>query len=228
MSARGLPGVPERFGARRDPPRPARRVPWTIADARGRVIASGVTPRPMTDREAIGWVLSGGPSDGTPPVLEPGAVYRVRAGDCAAVAEGRELAAVDRAATLDEHALMTPGKKHLHEPTPTANAHAAPAPSEHTIGAKRLALLVRELQLAADRLRGGTEALAIALVKNAFRCLPLNVRATFKLTNAGQRIIMIDLTNPSGWASSAVLGTHYQIGEIEVLAMLAGIGIFFS
>lgn len=93
---------------------PRRRVYWTIADERGRVIADGLTPPVASDREAIGWVLHGGPRDGTPPTIERDRVYRVRAGSCAATARGDELRAVDEAATLDELALMPEGGRYLH------------------------------------------------------------------------------------------------------------------
>ena len=90
---------------------------WTISNVKGRVLADGLTPPVASDREAIGWVLAGGPHDGTSPVLKPDEVYRVRCGDAAATAEGRELAHVDRSSTsTDAWCDVADHRGHLHSP----------------------------------------------------------------------------------------------------------------
>ncbi len=90
---------------------------WTILDARGRVIADGLTPPVDSDRDAIGWVLRGGLSGRT---LKPDAVYRVRCGDAAATAHGDELgegSRVDASSTsTDAWCDVADHRGHLHSP----------------------------------------------------------------------------------------------------------------
>jgi len=97
-----------------DPPARKRLVRWTLRDEKGRSLAGGEV-RASSDRSALSWVLQGRWRDDASPALEPDRTYRISAGDCSAVAEGRELADVDRAATLDEARLMTPERKHLYD-----------------------------------------------------------------------------------------------------------------